>query len=387
MKKGLGIGKRTRKQQIATLSIIAVAIITLSIGFAAFSSTLRISSQANVNPDASTFSVIFSKDGTNTDTNQTVNPSTEIYGEAATITNGQSPTLTGIKAKFTSPGQSVNYSFYAKNTGHYLAYLNYILFSNVEGESKNIVCTAQEGTSQDLVDAACEGISISIKVGADEAVTTNQSAIQNHTLQAGNSEPVVVTINYASNAKMADGAFDVEFGDISLTYSTVSDYVIEGFPEGGEQEISKAQVYKPQYYLFELPFQATIGTTLAPENPSSIPPTGEIRYLGYDVTDGVITAAYTCFVRNETEYCLKGDTEASATNIDIIKDAYSDVVDTNTCRDYTSTNQSNFSCNDGVFELSAYLNGDVYISTIGSGEYGSDAFCSVNSDNIDCNTP
>ena len=218
-----GFGRRTRKQQIATLSIIAVAVITLSIGFAAFSSTLRISSQAQVNPDATSFSVIFSKDGTNTDTTQTVNPSSSTYGEAATITNGVSPTLTGIKAKFTAPGQSVNYSFYAKNTGSYLAYLNSITFENVEGESKNIVCTAQNGTSQDLVDQACEGISINIKVGAEEAVTTSQSGILGHTLTAGNSESIIVTVNYASNATVADGDFTVAFGDISLIYSTVED--------------------------------------------------------------------------------------------------------------------------------------------------------------------
>jgi len=222
-----GYGRRTRKQQIATLSIIAVAVITLSIGFAAFSSTLRISPQAAINPDVSTFSVIFSSDGSNTDIDQTVEPSSTEYGSPATITNGTSPTLTGIKAQFTEPGQSVSYLFYAKNTGSYLAYLNYIIFNNVEGANKNIVCTPLNGTSNELVQEACQGINLSIKVGNEDAVTTNQSGISDHTLKAGDSEPIVVTITYDENAKMADGDFSVEFGDISLTYSTVNDKPVQ----------------------------------------------------------------------------------------------------------------------------------------------------------------
>ena len=96
----------------------------------------------------------------------------------------------------------------------------------------------------------------------------------------------------------------------------------------GEQQTT--QVYKPQYYYFGLDWYVTVGTTAAPAESErlTVPPTGEIRYLGYDVTDGKVTAAYACFVRNNTEYCLKGyDTEAFSANTEIIKDAYSDVVD------------------------------------------------------------
>jgi len=49
-------------------------------------------------------------------------------------------------------------------------------------------------------------------------------------------------------------------------------------------------------------------------------------YLGLDVTDGVVTAAYACFTRNNTEYCLKGyDTEAYKTNKTVLEDAFKDV--------------------------------------------------------------
>ena len=51
-------------------------------------------------------------------------------------------------------------------------------------------------------------------------------------------------------------------------------------------------------------------------------------YLGLDVEDGVVTAAYACFTRNGTEYCLKGyDTEAYGTNKTVLEEAFADVLD------------------------------------------------------------
>ena len=218
---------RTRKQQIGIITAMVVGVFALSIGFAAFSSTLNIRSSATVNPDASSFAVIFSNDGNNVDATQTVNPSSETYGDSATITNGTSPVIGGLKAKFTAPGQSVSYSFYAKNTGSFDAYLNYITFLNAENATSNKVCTAQDGTDQTLVDQACAGISISVKVGQDAPVTTSQAGMTNHMLGKNTNEQVIVTITYAENAMVADGAFEVLFGNISLIYSTVSDYVAE----------------------------------------------------------------------------------------------------------------------------------------------------------------
>jgi len=118
-------------------------------------------------------------------------------------------------------------------------------------------------------------------------------------------------------------------------YSDGSFYIAECTVNGnevdytyGEQQIT--QVYKPQYYSY-IELFGTVGETAAPSNLSSVPPTGEIRYLGYDVEDGVVLTVYACFVRNDVEYCLKGyDTEAYATNVDIIKDAYADVLE-NAC--------------------------------------------------------
>jgi len=151
-------------------------------------------------------------------------------------------------------------------------------------------------------------------------------------------------VECAKEELYADGSF-------YITDCTVNDVEVE-YTYGKKQYV---QVYKPQYYLFEISFFGTVGETAAPSNPSSVPPTGEIRYLGYDVTDGKITAAYACFTRNETEYCLKGyDIEAYEINVNIIKDAYSAVVDTDSC----FFGDNNNSCVDGE-RADAHSNGVV----------------------------
>lgn len=52
--------ERDRKQKFIVMIALMVAIASMSLGFAAFSTTLNISSSATVSPDSSNFNVIFS---------------------------------------------------------------------------------------------------------------------------------------------------------------------------------------------------------------------------------------------------------------------------------------------------------------------------------------
>jgi len=148
-----------------------------------------------------------------------------------------------------------------------------------------------------------------------------------------------------------------EDGSFYIAECTVNGEAVD-YTYGEKQEESYTQVYKPQYYYFGYDWTGTVGETAAPTNPSSVPPRGEIRYLGYDVTDGIVSTVYACLVRNGIEYCLKGaDTEAFATNTEIIKVAYSDVVDTDAC-----FFDDNSVCYDGVLRLAVESLGDAYAS-------------------------
>ena len=210
-----------RNKKIIMVALI-MAIISLTIGFAAFSSSLTISSLATVKPDSSTFKVVFSTKATGVETNP-VEPTktpTTIAATSGTIDNTSNPTIKGLDASFTEPGQKVTYSFYAHNAGKYAAYLNNVTYANVSGKTATKVCSAGDGTDATMVEAACNGISVSVKVGND-TYTGSMDSITNHSLDLDDYEEVVVTIEYASNASRTDGDFEVAFGDIILTYNSV----------------------------------------------------------------------------------------------------------------------------------------------------------------------
>lgn len=211
--------RKSRNTKIITLLALIVSIVGLTIGFAAFSNTLVISSSANIKPSSEGFKVQFSSSETAVDTNSVFGQSsTGAVAGAATIDGTE---ISNLSATFTGPGQSVTYTFYAHNTGEYEAYLKTINFENVANQNVSKKCTAKDeiNTSASLVTSACADITVTIKVG-DIETTASIDNINNHNLQKNTSEKVIVTILYENNNNNADGDFNVEFGDISLIYSS-----------------------------------------------------------------------------------------------------------------------------------------------------------------------
>ena len=159
-----------KKSDGKTIALIALAIsiIGLGIGFASFSRDLTIESGAKVTPESDTFSVKFTSNGGKVSATST----TGATGDDATVND---TSVKGIKANFTSPGQSVSYTIPVLNDGAYAAYLNSIDFGN------GVSCSA--GATNPLVSEACKGIEVSVKVGSDTAVTTTTSNISGHKLE------------------------------------------------------------------------------------------------------------------------------------------------------------------------------------------------------------
>ena len=237
-----------RKSQIAIIAVLAVAVVALGVGFAAFSTALTITSSATVTPDSSTFQVVFANSSDVITTGTTISPAlnpnnvNDFTAGTATIdndTNQRAPILSGLQANFTAPGQTVTYTLKVKNTGEYDAYLNSIDFKTISGVANTAkkTCTANLDSNdnalatQTYVDEACGLISLSIQVqGQSASDTTVKASGEGIKLAKGASDTVVVTITYAepaANAQTAgtygraDGPFTVTFGDIQLNYSTV----------------------------------------------------------------------------------------------------------------------------------------------------------------------
>jgi len=237
-----------------TIAALIVAIIGLSIGFAAFANTLTISSSASVNPSEENFIVQFSK-YSNSDATGDSNPitptvSTSDYGENGLIPDSNKKKLQDLRATFTEPGQSVTYELYVRNTGAYVAYLKDLVFANAEhatGSETYKHCYAKtenvpdaEQATGTLVTQACNGISISVSIGSSTNITPDSASksLGNQALSAnGGYVQATITISYTGN-NYVDGPMEVEFGNISFTASSTegSNQQQEQGGQGGGQE-------------------------------------------------------------------------------------------------------------------------------------------------------
>ena len=204
---------------IAIIALL-IAVVGVSVGFAAFTNTVNIKAKAEVTPgDGSSYAGGQLSTDDDTTTPGTVTPTTEggATGDPATLTND---TIDNIKAKFTAPGQSVTYTFYGRNDSAFVSYLNSVVFGSKSCAPASAARDGVEPATASLVTAACNGITMSIKAGSETFTATNTS-VTGHTLASGANETITVTITYATGAATADGAFDVDFGTSVLTYSTV----------------------------------------------------------------------------------------------------------------------------------------------------------------------
>lgn len=216
--------EKDRSARVIAVVALLIGVVGLSIGFAAFANNLKISSTAEVSPSDTAFNVDFTSSSSGDVTTGAIVPvksPTTITASNGSIDNSGDPTVSGLHATFTEPGQSATYTFWAKNIGEYVAYLNSITIANATGGSSYKKCTATGTTTQSLVDSACEGISMTVQVGSEAATSSSVASISGHSLAKSGFDEVVVVISYAANSARADGDFTVAFGDITLTYNSV----------------------------------------------------------------------------------------------------------------------------------------------------------------------
>ena len=205
---------KRRKQQLLMIVALVVGIASLSIGFAAFSATLNISSSATVTPDSSSFSVVFS--GSADDPYDTlIEPIDYSDSFNAAVAEIAGNSITNMNINFGSSYSYGTYEFYVHNTGQYPAYLNSIDFGNGK------VCENLGDVSPVLVEAACEDISVSFYSDFIELFNpTSLYELGGHVLNPG--ESTFISINFSYGAyNLPDGDLKVNFDDIVLNYSSV----------------------------------------------------------------------------------------------------------------------------------------------------------------------
>lgn len=219
-----------RKNKMIIVILLLLSLVCLSVGFAMFSSTLNIRSEATITPDPSSFNVSLSSSSTSIEKNEIVptsdNPTVAANSTKAIISeDGKS--LTNISAAFTEPGQSVNYVVYIVNDGSLKAWLKEYGFYKPSEEFR--ICTPGEGTSEELTSNACEGIKFIVNLHKSDQVRGSgrvfpTSGNQVYSVGGGSHiydniyYEITITIKYEENAERADGPFNVQFSDFMFTF-------------------------------------------------------------------------------------------------------------------------------------------------------------------------
>ena len=215
---------RGKGPKVLILVIVCVLLAGFSIGFSALSKSLLIKSHASIKPDSTSFTVHFSSKADELSTDDVVPSvsSDNVTASNAIIDNNALiPTISNFSVELSEVGDKATYVFYAMNTGSSIAYLTNVIYNNVSGESSPKVCTPVSGTTEADAAALCENIKLTVEVG--KVTTSATTSVTGHALFAGASDQIIITVEYLDNVtpSATAGDFIVEFGDISLLYSSV----------------------------------------------------------------------------------------------------------------------------------------------------------------------
>ena len=210
--------ERDRSSKIIAIIALFVAVVGLSLGFAAFTQNLTISPAADVAADDSNFIVDFStsQDSIVTGTVEpTLSPEEEgaPTAENATIS---STTITGISAHFTKDNQSVTYDFYVRNNGKIPAYLNAIDF----GDGASCEAKTADGADTGLIETACDNVVLTVSVH-DQNFTKDTGGIDSLSglkLDKETGTTISVKIEAKPGATAVADDYNVTYDAITLTY-------------------------------------------------------------------------------------------------------------------------------------------------------------------------
>ncbi len=230
--------EKEKSGRIIAIVALVIAVIGLSVGFAAFSTNLNIGTAARLTPSGTNWNVGFSIDGTNIESTSTAGTkAANEQGNPGVIdvtkyTIGQNTNAT-LSA---TAGSSVSYSLNILNKGTLTAYLAEVNLDNVSitcsnapaGSSSQVDSntTSNGGNTATITQAECEAMfSVTLTINStDYTSTTNGSG----SISAGNGVPVTLTVAYTNTAAAQaaaaklDGDIIVSIGTITVVYTSNS---------------------------------------------------------------------------------------------------------------------------------------------------------------------
>lgn len=228
--------EKNRSSKIVALIALVIAVVGITLGFAAFSNTLTISSSASVKPNADEFKLMIygltdSSELSNIVSGQSpdfskwsttsIMPADYSNGVEASdaIVNNTDFTISNIAVDFVEPATYAKYIFAIKNEGEYDAYMDFSSYgTSVIGKT----CTAGEGTTQTLVDEACEEMFLGGELFDSSFQSINITG--SYKIAVGDYLYIRLDVRYigSDSTARADGPFSVKFDDIKVDFSTAA---------------------------------------------------------------------------------------------------------------------------------------------------------------------
>ena len=230
--------EKEKSGRIIAIVALVIAVIGLSVGFAAFSTSLNINTAARLTPGANNWNVGFSVNGT--DLADVSTASTKAANESGNpgvidvtkYTIGQNTNAT-LSA---TAGSSVSYSLNILNKGSLTAYLDEVDFDNVAitcsnapaGSSSQIDSntTSNGGNTTTITAAECQAMfGVTLTINSTDYTTTTAGS---GSIAAGSSVPVTLTVAYTNTAAAQaaaaklDGDIIVSIGTITVVYTSNS---------------------------------------------------------------------------------------------------------------------------------------------------------------------
>lgn len=202
--------ERKRGTTVAVVAALIIAVVSLGIAFAAFSTTLTINGTATV--QTTNWEIFFApaSDGTKPES-ATALPSTNVTlnGTANSTQADLSASNFEWAATLKTPGDYVTYTFYARNTGDYNAKVRATL-------APTVTCTYTGGTTGDAA-SFCD-THVKYGIYKDSGCTTAVTA--NDALAAGGYAQYWVKVELLNN--FAENGSDLPTQPITVTAPAVS---------------------------------------------------------------------------------------------------------------------------------------------------------------------
>lgn len=216
--------EKNRDSKVIAIIALVIAVVGLSVGFAAFTAQLTITPTAEVKADSSKFKVEFSNtttaiEGQGPETVEgKITPEDTDGGASGGTASITATTMNNANAKITKDTQEVTYEWYVVNSGEMDAYLTSIDFAQ-----DALSCTATgKGADQantELINTACDTITVTLTVDGDE-YTKDDSTMTGKLLPHGQYKSVKLSIKAAKGTTLTDNDYSVTVGAITLNYSS-----------------------------------------------------------------------------------------------------------------------------------------------------------------------